>query len=111
MSSQPQPTDSPKGYAFALGAYLLWGLLPLYMKAMAHIPAAEVIAHRVIWSLPIAAAVLLYQGRTSDIRAAIARPRLLSGPSPTITRWKRRLAITSTRCFRSVWPRFCWANG
>ncbi len=78
MSTQPQATDSPKGYAFALGAYGIWGLLPLYMKAMAHIPPSEVIAHRVIWSLPIAGAVLLYQGRTSDIRAAITRPRLLA---------------------------------
>ena len=78
MSTQPQATDSPKGYAFALGAYVIWGLLPLYMKAMAHIPPSEVIAHRVIWSLPIAAAVLLYQRRTSDIRAAIKRPRLLA---------------------------------
>ena len=78
MSTQPQATDSPKGYAFALGAYVIWGMLPLYMKAMAHIPPSEVIAHRVIWSLPIAAGVLLYQRRTSDIRAAIKHPRLLA---------------------------------
>ena len=82
MSTQPQATDSPKGYAFALGAYVIWGLLPLYMKAMAHIPPSEVIAHRVIWSLPIAAAVLLYQRRTSDIRAAIKRPPRTSGLRP-----------------------------
>ncbi|SDD96085.1 chloramphenicol-sensitive protein RarD [Paracoccus isoporae] len=77
MEPAPQPADSPKGFLFALGAYGLWGVLPLYMKALAHIPPQEVIAHRVIWSLPIAGAVLLAQRRTDDIRAAIARPRLL----------------------------------
>lgn len=48
------------------------------MKALAHIPPTEVIAHRVIWSLPIAGAVLLYQGRSSDVIAAFRTPRLLA---------------------------------
>ena len=78
MSTQPTPTDSPKGFAFAIGAYVFWGFLPLYMKAVAHIPPAEVIAHRVIWSLPIAAAVLFAQGRSGDVIAAFRRPRLLA---------------------------------
>lgn len=73
----PQQGDSPKGFAFALGAYVIWGVLPIYMKALTGIPAAEIIAHRIIWSLPVAAAVLLWQGRTADIRAALASPRLL----------------------------------
>ncbi|TIN81995.1 MAG: EamA family transporter RarD, partial [Mesorhizobium sp.] len=39
-----------RGFLLALGAYLLWGLLPFYMKAVAHLPLAEVIAHRIVWS-------------------------------------------------------------
>lgn len=79
MSSLPDQTgDSPRGLAFAVAAYGLWGLLPIYMKALSHIPAAEIIAHRVIWSLPIAAAVLLYQRRADDVLAALRRPRLLA---------------------------------
>ncbi|RWB67926.1 MAG: EamA family transporter RarD, partial [Mesorhizobium sp.] len=42
-----------RGFLLALGAYLLWGLLPFYMKAVAHLPLAEVIAHRIVWSVPI----------------------------------------------------------
>lgn len=69
--------DTPRGFAFALTAYLLWGVLPYYMKMVAHIPPLEVVAHRVIWSLPLAAAVLLFQGRTADVKTAIRTPKML----------------------------------
>jgi chloramphenicol-sensitive protein RarD len=39
------------GLFLGIGAYLLWGVLPLYFKAIAHVPATEIVAHRVIWSL------------------------------------------------------------
>ncbi|MBU3029619.1 EamA family transporter RarD [Paracoccus sp. XHP0099] len=83
--SQPQTGDSPRGLAYALAAYGLWGVLPLYMKAMAHIPPTEIIAHRVLWSLPIAAAVLLWQRRAADVVAAIRNPRLLAMAALTAT--------------------------
>ncbi|MBB2700608.1 EamA family transporter RarD [Rhizobium phaseoli] len=70
--------DSPRGFAFALTAYLLWGFLPFYMKAVAHIPPAEVIAHRIVWSLPLAGIVLIVLGRTADISAALRSPRMLA---------------------------------
>lgn len=70
-------TDSPRGLAFAISAYVMWGFLPLYLKAMAHIPAAEVVLHRVIWAVPIAAALLIYLGRTRDLMIAIRTPRML----------------------------------
>ncbi len=69
--------DTPRGFAFALAAYLFWGALPYYLKAVAHIPPLEVVAHRVIWSIPIAAAVLIWQGRTDALRTAIRTPRML----------------------------------
>ena len=60
-----------RGFGLALGAYLLWGLLPFYMKAVAHLPLAEVIAHRIVWSVPLAAGVLVWLGRTADFKAAL----------------------------------------
>jgi chloramphenicol-sensitive protein RarD len=75
--SVPRNEDSLSGFLFALTAYLLWGFLPLYMKALAHIPPVEVIAHRVVWSVPIALAVLWFLGRTGDLRAALTSPRML----------------------------------
>ncbi|HYN38652.1 MAG TPA: hypothetical protein VES39_05325, partial [Rhodospirillales bacterium] len=54
-TSQRRPVapvaDQPSGIAFAAGAYLLWGLFPLYFKAVAAIPAPEMLAHRILWSL------------------------------------------------------------
>ncbi len=70
--------DSPRGFAFAMSAYLLWGFLPIYMKAVSHISPAEVIAHRVIWSIPVAGLVLVIMGRTRDLRVALMTPRMLA---------------------------------
>jgi chloramphenicol-sensitive protein RarD len=70
--------NARRGFLLALGAYLLWGLLPFYMKAVAHLPLAEVIAHRIVWSVPIAAAVLVWAGRTADFKAALRSRRTIS---------------------------------
>lgn len=79
MSDAPlSQTDSPRGLVYAIAAYSLWGFLPIYMKALAHVPPMEVIAHRVIWSLPIAGAVLLWQGRQADVMAALRQPKLVA---------------------------------
>jgi chloramphenicol-sensitive protein RarD len=79
--ASPSPSasdDTRAGFAFALSAYLFWGILPVYMKALAHVPPVEVVAHRVLWSIPIAGAVLLATGRTADLRAALRNPRTLA---------------------------------
>ncbi|TPJ73375.1 EamA family transporter RarD [Mesorhizobium sp. B2-6-2] len=73
-----QDAKARRGFLLALGAYFLWGLLPFYMKAVAHLPLAEVIANRVVWSVPIAAAVLIWAGRTADFKAAIRSPKSLA---------------------------------
>lgn len=80
QSNAPEATngDSLRGFLFALTAYLLWGVLPFFMKAVAHIPAAEVVAHRIVWSVPIAGLILLWLGRTADIWRALRSPRVLS---------------------------------
>jgi chloramphenicol-sensitive protein RarD len=75
---QMKNEDSPRGFAFALAAYLLWGFLPFYMKAVAHISPAEVVAHRILWSLPLAGIVLVLLGRTQDIGIALRSPRMLA---------------------------------
>jgi chloramphenicol-sensitive protein RarD len=77
LADSPDNTDTRAGFFFALSAYLLWGFLPFYMKAVAHIPAFEVVAHRIIWSIPVAGAIILWLGRTADIRQAFRTPRTL----------------------------------
>lgn len=76
---QAQSDDAARrGFFLALSAYFLWGLLPFYMKAVAHLPLAEVIAHRIVWSVPIAACLLVWLGRTADFKAALRSPRMLA---------------------------------
>ncbi len=70
--------DTPRGVAFALAAYLMWGALPLYLKAVSHIPPTEVVAHRIMWSVPVAGLLLIVLRRTRDLRTALANPRMLA---------------------------------
>ncbi|WP_018857400.1 EamA family transporter RarD [Rhizobium sp. 42MFCr.1] len=91
--------DSPRGFAFALVAYLLWGFLPIYMKAVAHISPAEVIAHRILWSLPLAGLVLIVLGRTQDIRIALRSPRMLA------------MAALTAALITVNWGTYVWAIG
>ena len=69
--------DTPRGFAFAGAAFLIWGTLPFYFKTLAHVPTVEVIAHRIIWAVPVALCVLIWLGRTDDLRAALRNPRML----------------------------------
>ena len=66
-----------RGFFFALGAYVFWGVQPMFMKLVAHVPAPEVVAHRIVWSIPVAGVVLLLLGRTADLKAALRSPRTL----------------------------------
>ncbi len=70
-------SDTPQGLVFAITAYVLWGFLPLYMKGIAHVPAVEIVAHRVLWSVPVAGALLIALGRTRDLREALRTPKML----------------------------------
>ncbi|UWQ04575.1 EamA family transporter RarD [Aliiroseovarius crassostreae] len=78
MAQMKDNVDTPRGLAFVIAAYVLWGFLPLYMKALSHVLPAEVVVHRVIWSVPVAGAVLIVMGRTRELREAFAHPRMLA---------------------------------
>ncbi|MDO9525273.1 MAG: EamA family transporter RarD, partial [Gemmobacter sp.] len=85
QTAPQQSGDSLRGFGFALTAYLMWGALPIYMKAVSHIPTLEVLAHRVVWSVPVALLILWWLGRTSDLRTAIRSPRTIGMAAVTAT--------------------------
>ncbi|MCU0901902.1 MAG: EamA family transporter RarD, partial [Cypionkella sp.] len=91
--------DSLSGVLYALAAYVMWGFLPIYMKALAHIPTPEVIAHRVLWSLPLAGVVILLMGRTRDLRTALRTPRMLG------------MGIVTAALISVNWGIYVWAIG
>ncbi|MDQ3140517.1 MAG: EamA family transporter RarD [Pseudomonadota bacterium] len=65
------------GLLLGLGAYLLWGVLPLYFRAIAHVDPAEIVAHRIIWSLIFLGALATLLRRWPAIRAAVVNRKLL----------------------------------
>ena len=90
-------SQATRGFFFALSAYGLWGVLPLYLKAVAHIPAHEVLAHRILWSVPVAGILLLVLRRTADIRAALRSPRTLA------------MAALTAGIIATNWGAYVWA--
>ncbi len=85
VTAPAENRDSLNGFLFALSAYLLWGFLPLYMKALAHISPAEVIAHRILWSVPVAGLLLIILKRTDELKKAMRNPRMLGMAAVTAT--------------------------
>ncbi len=72
-NSADQPSQRA-GVVYGLAAYLWWGFIPLYFKAVASVPPLEVLAHRVLWSLVFLVTFLLIRGRGSKL-AALLRDR------------------------------------
>jgi chloramphenicol-sensitive protein RarD len=59
------------GLLLGLGAYAMWGVLPLYFRWLGGVPALEVLAHRVVWSLALLVIVVTLLRRWASIRAAV----------------------------------------
>jgi chloramphenicol-sensitive protein RarD len=77
-TSDAARVESRKGIVFAFTAFLLWGVTAGFYKTLQHVDPFEIIAHRVIWSVPIAAIVLVVIGRTGDIGRALRNPRMVA---------------------------------
>jgi len=64
------------GLLMGLGAYALWGVLPLYFKALVHVASTEIVAHRILWSLIFLGALATLWKRWPTILAALANRRV-----------------------------------
>jgi len=61
-----------KGYAVILTGYIGWGLFPLYWTLLNHVPASEVLLHRMLWSTPVLLLlVILSRRRRSQFKDAL----------------------------------------
>lgn len=74
MQNEPAKTDN-SGLIMALGAYLVWGIMPLYLRLVHWVPPYEFIGWRIIWTLPLCLAVLALRGQVGDLLGALRRPR------------------------------------
>lgn len=64
-----------KGIIYGLTAYGLWGFLPIYWKFLQGVPATEILAHRMAWSLVFVAALLAVRQRWAWVKPAVQNRR------------------------------------
>ena len=67
----------PSGIVPALGAYLIWGFLPLYLLLVQSVPPFEFVAWRIIWTLPLCLMIVALRRQFPELRAAFGSPRSL----------------------------------
>ncbi|WP_406665200.1 EamA family transporter RarD [Gallaecimonas sp. GXIMD1310] len=90
-------STDPKGSLYALAAYTLWGVAPIYFKLIQVVPAPEILAHRVLWSCVLLFVLLLGLGRLATVRQVLRHRR----------QW---LTLLVTACLIATnWGLFIWA--
>jgi chloramphenicol-sensitive protein RarD len=66
-----------RGIAYASAAYLLWGVFPIYFKALQSVAPLEILGHRIVWSLAVCAVLLLALRRLQWLAELRRQPRVL----------------------------------
>ena len=88
---------NPAGIAYALLAFGAWGVVPIYWKWLTHIPATELLSHRVLWTVVFCALMLTGLRRWGEARASLARVR------------ERSVLAGAALLLGSNWLVFLWA--
>ena len=81
MNATPAGPATPlsrSGLAYGFAAYGLWGVMPIYFKQIAAVPAVDIVAHRIVWSVLVLAAFLTLARAWSEVRTAIAARRTMA---------------------------------
>ena len=85
------------GVLSAVGAFLIWGLTPIYFKVLRNIPAFEILMHRMVWSFFFLLPLVLVLGRWNEFVKVITARRTLM------------ILIGTTVLVSSNWFVFIWA--
>ena len=87
-ADRPQRTPAQQrtraGIAAGAGAYLLWGVFPLYFPLLAPAGALEILVHRVLWSLVVCVVVLTVARRWRRVREVVASRAMLVLPPAAV---------------------------
>jgi chloramphenicol-sensitive protein RarD len=78
-------TERQRGLVAALGAYLLWGVFPLYFVAIAQVPTVEIVANRIFWSAVLCLVLVLASGQGRALLAAFASRKQFWGLAASAT--------------------------
>nr|WP_227804030.1 EamA family transporter RarD [Marinomonas profundi] len=90
-------TSSKSGIFYALTAFTLWAIAPIYFKEMSFVPATEILAHRVIWSCVIVLVLILILRYTDALKTVLQSPKTLLA------------MVVSTVLIAINWGTFIWA--
>lgn len=69
--------DIRAGYLFGFIAYTWWGLVPLYFWHIKHVPAGEILAHRIVWSVVLMAGLIFLTGSWREFIRVLRSGRLV----------------------------------
>ncbi|CAG8999361.1 MAG: Protein RarD [Candidatus Celerinatantimonas neptuna] len=72
-----QTSTTRQGVIYALAAYIIWGIAPIYFKMLRAIPAPEILAHRIIWSCVLILFLVWLSQSWSEVYSAIHRKKQL----------------------------------
>ena len=81
MDAKPNDSstaDAQSGLIATVGAFIIWGLFPLYWRFLEAVPAVQIIAHRIAWCAVFVVALLLLRRGTGWIGRLLKRRRLLA---------------------------------
>lgn len=93
--------DYKKGLACGLGAYVLWGVLPVYWKLLDDVLPFEILSSRFMWSCVFVALLILFQGKL---------PLFLTEVKSIFSSFKTGAAMVSAAFVISInWGSFIWA--
>ena len=69
--------DVTNGVLFAALAFTLWGVFPLYLKSVASVTALEILAHRILWSVPFGAALIAMRNQWPEVIKALKNRHIM----------------------------------
>jgi chloramphenicol-sensitive protein RarD len=78
IDPQTDAGDGKAGLLSGLAAYTMWGLFPIYFVAMRHVPALELLSHRIVWSVPFGLLILLFRKQIRETLRALAEPKTVA---------------------------------
>ncbi len=87
----------PSGLPAALGAYVIWGLLPLYLIWVSSVPPFEFVGWRILWTLPICALIIGVRRQWGEIRTALSDGKVM------------RILLASAALIAVNWFVYVWA--
>ena len=97
MRTTSKDHASTSGVFLALGAFLIWGLSPIYFKSLQGIPALEILLHRMVWSFFLLLPLVVFTGRWQEFKSVLLD-------------WRKLLVLMFTTILVSGnWFVFIWA--